>query len=300
MSKKIKTSIGLYGLQDLFGGNWRAVIESVRIADELGIDQVSITDHVVMGERVDRYPYGEFPSALDYPWYEPIATLSAIASCTQRIRLSTGILIAPLRPAALLAKQLATLDVISEGRVEIGVGVGWQEEEFIASGIPFERRFTRMEDQIRACRTLWSEAPATVASETVNFSGIHAFPRPVQGRDLPVWFGIAPSPRNCKRIAELGQGWIPIMTDPQEVAAGVRDIKAAFEAAGRDPESLDVRVQLAPRFGADGRGDFDAMLADLDAMIEAGATMVEMLPILFCRTPDEVTDFYEKVAQIGA
>lgn len=293
----IKVAVGLYGLQDFFGGDWRAVIESVREADAVGIDQVSLTDHVVMGENIDRYPYGDFPSPLDYPWYEPITTLSAIAAVTERIRLSTGVLISPLRPAALLAKQLATLDIISHGRTEIGIGTGWQEEEYIACGIPFERRFTRMEEQIRTCRQLWSEAPATVNSETVNFERIHAFPRPPQGRDMPIWFGIAPSPRNCQRIAELGQGWIPITYDPAEVATGVKAIKTAMVTAGRDPDTLQVRVQLAPQFGPDG-GDLEATLKGLDAMIDAGATMVEILPLLFCKGPDQLPEFFRRIAQI--
>ena len=294
---KLKIALGIYGLQDFFGGNMKKLIESVRIADQVGIDQVSMTDHVVMGERVDRYPYGDFPSPLTYPWYEPIATLSAIAASTDRIRLSTGVLISPLRPAVLLAKQLATLDVISEGRVEIGVGTGWQEEEYIASGIPFEGRLTRMEEQIRVCRKLWSEAPATVNEKTVQFENIHAFPRPVQGRDMPVWFGISASPRNCARIAELGNGWIPISYDPANVAEGVKAIKAAFSAAGRDPNELEVRVQLMPKFDANG-GNFEQTLEGLDAMIEAGATMLEVLPIIFCRGPEELPKFYEQMAKI--
>src|SRR5688572_20701958 len=166
---KLKISLGIYGMQDFFGGNIKQLVESICIADQVGIDQVSMTDHVVMGERTDRYPYGNFPSPLTYPWYEPIATLSAIAARTDRIRLSTGVLISPLRPAVLLAKQLATLDVISEGRVEIGIGTGWQEEEYIASGIPFAGRGERMADQVRVCRKLWSEAPASVNESTVQF-----------------------------------------------------------------------------------------------------------------------------------
>lgn len=294
---KLKVALGIYGLQDFFGGNIKKLIESIRIADQLGIDQVSMTDHVVMGERTDRYPYGPFPSPLTYPWYEPISTLSAIAARTDKIRLSGGVLISPLRPAVLLAKQLATLDVISEGRLEMGIGTGWQEEEYIASGIPFAGRGERMADQVRVCRKLWSEAPATVNEGTVQFENIHAFPRPVQGRDMPIWFGIAASPRNCERMAELGNGWIPISVDPADVTAGVQAIKAAFVAAGRDPNTLAVRVQLRPVFDANG-GNFEETLKGLDAMKAAGATMVEVLPLLFCKGADELPKFYEKMARI--
>src|SRR5262245_6410502 len=135
-------------MQKFFNGDIRKLIDSVELADAIGVDQVSLTDHVVMGENLDRYPYGTFASPLDFPWYEPLSMLSAIASRTQRIRLSTGVLISPLRPAVLLAKQLATLDVLSEGRVDIGIGTGWQEEEYIASGVPFDKRYTRMVEQV--------------------------------------------------------------------------------------------------------------------------------------------------------
>ncbi len=295
---KIQVGIGIFGMQKFFNGNLKQWIESIRIADEVGIDQVSITDHVVMGENIDKYPYGKFTSPLDFPWYEPLTMLAAIAVRTERIRLSTGVLISPLRPAVLLAKQLATLDVLSEGRVDIGVGTGWQEEEYTASGIPFENRYARMADQIRVCRTLWSEAPAAIATDTVKFDKIHQFPRPPQGRDLPVWFGMAPTPRNCQRIAELGQGWVPIMHSPKAIAEGVAAIKSAFVAAGRDPSELQVRAHLKPQFDADGTPNFEATLSTLEACVDAGATLIEMLPIIFCRGAADLPKFYEQVAKI--
>jgi len=294
---ELKVGFGIYGMQKFFDGNIKRWIESIRLAEQCGVDQVSITDHVVMGENIDRYPYGKFPSALDFPWYEPIAMLSAIAARTETIRLSTGVLISPLRPAVLLAKQIATLDVISEGRVDIGIGTGWQEEEYIASGIPFEGRYTRMVEQVRVCRELWSKAPVSVSESTVRFDNIHAYPRPVQGRDVPVWFGMAPTPRNCQRIAELGQGWIPIMRDPQAIADGVSAIKAAFVAAGRDPQTLQVRGALKPRFKADGSPDYDATLEGVQTLKDAGVTLVEMGPLAFCREAQDLPKFYEQLAR---
>ena len=117
-----QVAIGLYGLQKWFAGDFAPVTEIVKIAESKGVDLVSITDHVVMGENVHNYPYGKFPAPLDFPWFEPITVLAAIAAVTQKIRLGTGILISPLRPAVLLAKQLATLDVMSRGRVVIEIG----------------------------------------------------------------------------------------------------------------------------------------------------------------------------------
>ena len=121
-----------------------------------------MVDHVVMGERVEKYPFGKFQGSPASDWLEPLVELGVYAGMTKNIRLSAGIVITPLRPAALLAKQLATLDVLSRGRVEIGVGVGWQKEEYDACGVPWEGRYGLMHEQVRACKLLWSEAPASM------------------------------------------------------------------------------------------------------------------------------------------
>jgi len=295
---KLKVGIALLGMEKLFDGSIRKWIESLRAADAAGIDQLGITDHVVMGENIQRYPYGKFPLPLDYPWYEPIAMLSAIAMRTERIRLSTGVLISPLRPAILLAKQLATLDVICEGRLDVGIGTGWQEEEYIASGIPFEGRYTRMMEQIRVCRKLWSEAPASVNETTVKFEKIYAYPRPTQGIDLPVWFGVAATPRNCERIAELGHGWVPIAANTGEIARGVLAIKDAFVKAGRDPAGLAVRAHFKPQFDANGAPDFEATIRQRDELAAAGVTLIEVPVMLFCSRADQLPAFYEKLAKL--
>jgi probable F420-dependent oxidoreductase len=295
----VQVAIGLYGLQQWFGGDFAPVVEVARRAEEADIDQVSITDHVVMGENIDKYPYGPFPSSLDFPWFEPLTVLAAIAGGTRRIRLSTGVLIAPLRPAVLLAKQLATLDVMSHGRVTIGLGLGWQKEEYEASGVPWSGRYTRLEEQVRVCKLLWSEAPASFRGSTVQFERIHAWPRPVQSGGIPIWFGLAPSERNIERIAELGDGWIPMEKRPELLAGHIDKLRKAFAARGRDPQSLAVRVVLHAVFRSDGTPDLEATLAAIPALADAGVTMVEVLPLLFCRGPQDLDAFFKQVAAAG-
>jgi alkanesulfonate monooxygenase SsuD/methylene tetrahydromethanopterin reductase-like flavin-dependent oxidoreductase (luciferase family) len=155
------------------GGDIQKILRWSQVADKAGMDAVVVVDHVVMGENLSAYPYGAFPGGPDGPWPEPIVLLSAIAAVTTRIRLMTGILISPLRPTALVAKQLATLDVLSNGRTDIGVGTGWQKEEYDAVGLPFEGRFTRLEEQIAACQVLWRDAPASFHGKYDNFDGIY-------------------------------------------------------------------------------------------------------------------------------
>lgn len=294
---ELKVAIGLLKLPELFGGDLKRCLASLQIADQVGIDQLSITDHVVMGEQLDAYPYGKFPLPLTFPWYEPISVLSAVAMVTQRIRLSMGVLIGPLRPAVLLAKQLATLDVLSGGRVDAGIGTGWQREEYTAAGIAFEERYLRMDEQVRVCRLLWSEAPASFSGKTVSFDNLHAFPRPPQGTALPFWFGVAPTPRNCRRIAEFGDGWAPITSDPAEIAEGVAAIRAAFAAAGRDPDSLQVRAGVPLKSSA-GKPDWSATIAGLDAAREAGVTMLQVMPGQWCSDAGELPQFYERLASL--
>jgi probable F420-dependent oxidoreductase len=293
-----QVAIGLYGVQKWFAGDFAPVTEIVKIAEQKGVDLVSITDHVVMGENVHNYPYGKFPAPLDFPWFEPLTVLAAIAGVTQTIRLGTGILISPLRPAVLLAKQLATLDVMSRGRVVIGLGVGWQKEEYQASGVPWEGRYTRLDEQLRVCRLLWNEAPASFSGSTVSFTKIHAFPRPVQPSGVPVWLGLAPSERNIARMAEYADGWIPMEQDPAKLAPVIAQIRAAVAAKGREPQAFGVRVVPRFVFRSDGTPDLEATLAQVPALIAAGATALEVFPYVFCRGPSDFEAFCTRLVAL--
>lgn len=280
----------------IYRSDLSGVVEFARIADDVGIFQLALPDHVAIGPRTDRYPYGRFPLPVDEPWLEPLTTLGAMAAVTTRVRLATGILIAPLRSPALLAKSAATLDVLSGGRLDLGVGVGWQEEEYTASGIPFDQRWRRLDDTLRACRALWNEAPARFESSTVTFEEIYSMPQPVQPGGVPLWFGIAASGRGVQRMAELGAGWMPMETGPDELQAGVRRIREAVAAAGRDPAAFGVRAHL-PIVRLDGRPNLEATLAGLPALADAGATVASIPLGAFVAGPDRVRTFLETAAR---
>lgn len=279
---KVRVSLGLIGLETLFGGDIRAAVEWLVVAEEIGVDGVTMTDHVVMGEALENYPYGPFPMPLDWPWWEPIALLSAIAQATKRLRLQTAVLISPLRPAVLLAKQLATLDMLSGGRVSIGLGVGWQKEEYDASGVPWEGRFGLLIEQIAVCRALWTQAPAAFHGKTVRFDRIHSRPFPVQSH-IPIMLGIALSERNVARIADHADGWLPIQADVPSIAEGIAKLRAAFAARGRDPASLMVRAVPRAAKAAAGGFDMERTFDNARAMVDAGVTEIELFPLHFAR-----------------
>jgi probable F420-dependent oxidoreductase len=292
-------ALGMFGLHDVFGGDAGGYLRAAELADSAGIDQVVFTDHVVMGERTDRYPYGPFPLPPAAPWFEPLTLLAGVSARTRRIRLATGVLIAPLRPAALLAKILATLDALAPGRIELGIGAGWQQEEYAAEGLDFERRWTLLDDGVRAMQALWREAPASFRSQTVNFERIYSTPHPA-ARTIPLWYGVKPTERQAARIAELGVGWIPISTSADYVRDGVARIREAFARAGRDPSTLQVRAHVPVHYGADGRGDLERSIAEIPALREAGVTVFEFEHHPFVRTPADLEPFYARLAEVRA
>jgi len=154
-------------------------------------------------------------------------------------------LITPLRTPASLAKIVATLDDLSGGRVDLGVGTGWQREEYDTAGVPWEERWSRLDDGLRACRALWTDAPASFSSPSVSFTDIWCSPQPAQDR-LPIWLGAKATAKNCARVADWGDGWMPLeaRTGPEELVEGIERLRAAFTEAGRSPDELLVRSGL--------------------------------------------------------
>ena len=253
-------------------GDPRQLIDIARRLEDAGADGVVVSDHVLIGPRSDLYPWGDFPFPPEAPWLEPLTVLTAIAAATERLLLTTGILIVPLRPATLLAKTVATLDALAPGRFELGAGTGWQAEEFEAQGLDPSAKGRLLTDTIAACRVLWRDAPASFESATVSFEEVWSEPRPTTPGGPPVLFSGTLTPRNLRRIVELGDGWIPIMgATLDDVRAGTTQLRAALEAAGRDPSTLRVRVPLRIV-----KGDLAATLAGADAAVDAGATEVSV------------------------
>jgi probable F420-dependent oxidoreductase len=299
LSRRVSLSITISAVGRLYGGDLAALIELARIADATGIDQLAIPDHVVMGPHLEAYPYGPFPLPLEEPWPEPLTVLAAMAGASTRVRLGTGVLITPLRPAVLLAKTLATLDVLSRGRLEVGVGTGWQAEEYQAEGLDFAQRWRLFEDGLRACKVLWRDAPAAFESPSVAFRDIWCLPRPVQPGGPPLWFGVALGPGNLKRIAELGAGWMPMDSRPEALRAGIAKLREAFLARGRSFDGFGVRAHVDYVRRADKSLDLDATLASIPARVEAGATSISLALAQIVRHRDEIPKLFERIGAWG-
>lgn len=275
---------------------WRRLLDVARAADGEGVDVLCLPDHVVMGPNTDRYRWGAFPFSPEAPWLEQLTVATALAAATDRCRIMTWILIAPLRNPVLLAKTAATIDVLSGGRLDLGVGTGWQREEYDALGIPFEARGVRLDDTMRACRVLWRDTPAAFESATVSFAEVWCEPKPLQPGGPPVWCSGTLAPATLARIVEYGAGWIPIMgAAPADIAADLARVRGALRAAGRDAEPFRVAAPIATVRGADGadwRTSTRRTLERLPELLDAGVDTVQLPLTGFTRDPAEAPEFF--------
>lgn len=253
-------------------------VEIARIADESGLYGVAMGEHVALGSDLSNYPYAgglAFGDAGRKPYLEPAVLMAAMAAVTTRIRLSNCIMLAPLRPAVLLAKQLSSIDVISGGRCEPCFGTGWSHEEYAALNVDYGKRRAILRDTLGACRALWADQPASFHSDSVSFDGLFQMPQPVQPR-IPILLGVKANARNAALVAELCDGWESGPDDSNsldKLREGSRLYRDAFVAAGRDPAGLRVRAHLPRTMKADGSGfDLERIFAAVPAMQEAGVT----------------------------
>ncbi len=247
-----------------------------RVAEAAGFESIWTVDHVVVpaGYR-STYPYdpsGRLPSGEDAPFPDPLIWLSYVARETSTIRLATGILILPERNPVVLAKELATLDYLSSGRVTLGVGIGWLKEEFEALGIPFERRGQRAEESIAAMRALWRQERAGFDGETVQFKDVYLRPQPMAGT-IPIHIG-GHTEIAARRAGRIGDGFFPFGVDRSELRHLRDTMRTAAVEAARDPSSIEITVS-SYCIGA------DEAVADVQALDDLGATRVVIPAALF-------------------
>ncbi len=214
-----------------------------QLGEEMGFESIWAVDHVVMcPEYESRYPYsenGRSPFDEDVVQPDPLTWLTWVAAVTQRIKLGTGILILPQRNPLVLAKTVASLDRLSQGRVLLGVGVGWVKEEAEAVGTDFATRGRRCDEYIEAMRELWREPLSSYHGEYVHFDRVVSRPKPARPEGVPILVG-GHSPAAARRAGRLGDGFYPLGVAGDELASLLDIMHREAEAHGRDPEAIEV------------------------------------------------------------
>jgi probable F420-dependent oxidoreductase len=268
-----------------------AALDVCRRADVAGFESLWGGEHVILPASIEsKYPYtadGKIPADNDTPIPDPLIWLAFAAAAAPSLWLGTCILIVPQRNPLVLAKELATLDQLSGGRVELGLGVGWLKEEFDALGVPWERRGARNDEYIAAMRALWSGPNAEFHGEFVDFPPVTCSPRPVQP-SIPILVG-GDTEAAIRRAVRLADGYFPGEGNIERLGALVGRVREAAERAGRDPGSIEINAMFGYHMADPLRG--------VEQMIELGVGRV-MVPAFFFAGPgglDRLDEFGEQV-----
>jgi probable F420-dependent oxidoreductase len=271
---------------------WHGLFDRACAAERAGVDRVALSgEHVVFGENLEEYARAEIggqaggrqPTGPDGYYLETVATLGMLCALTTRVRLSTLILLAALRRPVVLAKAAATIDVLSNGRFELGVGVGWQREEYEAAGLDFERRGRLLDHTLEVCQTLWREPRASYSSPELSFEAIHMMPKPVQAGGVPIWVSGTVNPPAMRRLARFGTGWIPwgdAMYAPGGILDAIPRMREAVNAHGRDPAEIQVSARLPVVNGRDGKPAIAPTMDAVASYVEGGVSaFIGVLPV---------------------
>jgi probable F420-dependent oxidoreductase len=262
-----------------------------RRAEAAGFESVWGGEHVILPSRIEsKYPYtadGKIPAEPDTPIPDPLIWLAFAAAAAPTLRLGTCILIVPQRNPLVLAKELATLDQLSGGRVELGLGVGWLKEEFDALGVPWERRGARNDEYIAAMRALWAGPHAEFHGEFVRFAPVTCSPRPVRG-SIPVLVG-GDTEVAIQRAVRLADGYFPGEGDAARLGALIARLRTAAERAGRDPHSIEINAMFGHQMADP--------LAGVEQLAKLGVGRA-MIPAFFFAGPgglDRLSEFGMRV-----
>lgn len=267
------------------GGDPASALEIARVAEEVGFDSVWGGEHVIFPSSIESaYPYtddGKVPATPETPIPDPLIWLAYVAAAAPTLRLGTCILILPQRNPLVLAKELATLDHLSGGRVELGIGVGWMREEFEALDVPWARRGARTDEYVAALRTVWSGSHVEFHGEFVDFEPLTCTPAPPQGAALPILVG-GDTPAAIRRAAKLADGYFPGESDIGQLGELIEAARTECTAQDRDPDSLEINAMFSkhmrnPAAGAEQLADLGVTRAMVPAFFFAGDGGIDRL-----------------------
>ncbi|HKV55720.1 MAG TPA: TIGR03619 family F420-dependent LLM class oxidoreductase [Candidatus Binataceae bacterium] len=220
--------------------------EIAREVEKLGYESLFIPEHPVIPIGFKTIPPGggELPEHYGR-WLDPFVTLSIAAAVTRRIKLGTGICLLPEREPLITAKTIATLDVVSGGRVVLGVGGGWLKEETESMGTEFRLRWKRLRETVEALRVLWTEPEPAYHGELVKFPAVRCDPKPIQKKGPPILLG-AHGPKGRERVVRTFDGWCPVIGKPETFKRDVAELKKLAGERGRSPDSLQITAFVGP------------------------------------------------------
>lgn len=295
----MKMNVGIHVMMRGAMASREGTLTIARQAEQLGYSHIGINDHVVVPRDVtSKYPYtdhGMWPGRVFGECFEMLTTMAFIAGATEKIRILSSVMILPYRPAVLTAKMLATADVLSNGRVIAGCGVGWMPEEFEAlAAPPFDKRGAASDEFLAAFRELWEADEPSMQGEFVGFDDIFFEPKPLQRPRLPIWIG-GESNVALKRVVKFGDGWYPASNNPQRrldtagrMRADIEILHRVCNEQKRDPASIDVGlvvlwpVSWTPQTGTDGArrimtGTSEQITDDIEALQRVGVRHLSLL-----------------------
>jgi probable F420-dependent oxidoreductase len=274
------------------GGAPEVVERYVQTAEELGFASLWVPEHVAFFESYDAtYPYSETgrpPMSTDTPMLEPLTLLSFIAAKTRRVRLATGVFLLPQRNPVYTAKEVTTVDILSGGRLDLGIGVGWLREEFEAVGVPFERRGARCDEYLEIVKRLWTAPAAEFEGEFYRLPRCVQEPRPTQKPHPPILVGGVSEPA-MRRAARSGDGWVAINLSPQEAAEQVGRMQSMRREAGREGRFRTFMMATA----------YPVEPSQLEAYRDAGIDQIVLAPMEgkdVIRGPDDLFRMVEERA----
>jgi len=260
--------IGVAFPQTEFGNDPAAIRDYAQCAEDLGYSHILGYDHV-LGANPNRQPKLDGPYSHEDPFHEPFVLFSYMAGLTAQIEFATGILILPQRQTALVAKQAAALDVLSHGRLRLGVGIGWNWVEYDALGQDFRSRGRRIEEQVTLLRQLWTQPLVTYAGHWDKIPDAGLNPLPVQ-RPIPIWFG-GHADAVLRRVAFMGDGWMPNYRTAADTRPSLDRISQYLNEAGRSWKELGVEARLW--YGEGDQGNWGQRIVDWR---ETGATHLSL------------------------
>jgi probable F420-dependent oxidoreductase len=274
-SSHVQVKLGLFSANTTPHASGSQAAATARLAEDIGLESLWVAEHIVIPAGYSTAyhdPSGKLPDGEDIDWPDPSIWLTYAAAVTERIKLATGVTVLPLRNPVVTAKQIATLDALSGGRVILGVGVGWLGEEFEALGVPFNDRGRRHDDYLQAMKALWTQEKAAISNSFVDFRDVISRPRP--SASVPVVVS-GHSAAAARRVARVGDGWFPGVATAGDLADLYAVVREECSTLGRNPFEIEITVYVSG-------SDADALSTSIEEFAAAGVSR-----ILLTNLPDD-------------